>query len=801
MEQFDFIDLTEGASNNNTTIADLFGVIWRNRFWFALSIVIALLIAVIYVRSTPKTYSRSATILIKDDKKGAGGISEAAAFQDMFSVGSNSVYNEIGIIKSRRLMMRVVEQLKLETNYQIKNGLRPKDLYTSSPIEIEYLDGVAKEGQFVLTITLLGDNKARMAYSESTIMPDGDIVESEMVDDILLDSEIEFIYGKVKVKPTLFMSSEYVGKQINITKSDTKDVAKLYGAALSVESNDKQSTLTTLSIIDTNPYRAEDIINTLINVYEISSIDDKNGVLNSTIAFIADKVNTLEKGLKLIDSDIEAYKKSNKLTDISSVSSMYLQNYSRIDAEALGLENQLNIANYMKEYLKNNSNQTELIPINIGINNGGIESQIAKYNEAMAMRNKLLTNSTPNNPIVQNLQTSLVSMRSSILSAVDNLIASLKIQVQKYNTEEQKSSSKIANVSSQQKYMINVERQLKIKEELYLYLLKKQEESEIQLTTTESNCIVVDVADGSISAVAPKKVQITLIAFILGLIFPAVWLYVRSLLNTSVCTQKDIKDVVDIPFVGELPLERMKDEKQNIVVEDGNRNVINEAFRILRDNIDMMNIADEGKGKVILTTSFNPVAGKTFITSNLAITMSLSNSNVVLLDIDLRKASLTKRFGFDKKQAGVSTYLSGKIDTIDEIINRYGNSRLDIISSGALPPNPSELLKSDRFGKLIAELKQRYDYIIIDSAPYGLVTDVSMCAKYANLTLLAVRSEKFDKRQLPVLAELYQSNKLPNLCIILNAVNINKTGYGYGYGYGYEVTKNFRYYIKKVLGI
>lgn len=561
-EQFDFVDFNDGNSNDNTAIADLLGILWRNRFWFALSIIIAVSIAVFYVRSTPKTYLRTATILIKDDKKGGGGISEAAAFQDMFSMGSNSVYNEMGILKSRQLMLQVVEQLGLETNYQVKDGLRFKDLYTSSPIEVEYMDDVAKQGMFTITVTLLKNNKAKLTYNISETRDDGEIISNDVVDDISLDSVVAFSHGKIKIKPTIFMHSGYIGQNIIISKINKMNLAKSLVAKFNIESVDKQSSLVQLSIIDTHPQRAEDIINTLVTVYEKNAIDNKNQVLSKTVDFITDKTTILENELRSIDSDIEQYKKEKNLTDIPSVSSMYLDASSRINAEALGLENQLSIANYMKNYLHDNANKSELIPGNLGINNSGIESQIARYNETMTLRNKLLANSTSNNPIINDLQTSLVSMRSSILSSVDNLVASLKIQLKKYNSEEQKSNSKIADVSSQYKFMVNIERQLKIKEELYLYLLKKQEESEIQLTTTESNCTVVDVADGNNSPVAPNKMQIVLIALVLGFLFPAIWLYIRSLLNTGIYTQKDIKNSIDIPFVGELPLEKYRQVKK-----------------------------------------------------------------------------------------------------------------------------------------------------------------------------------------------------------------------------------------------
>lgn len=809
-EDFNFNDFNDNTSEDTIELADVFAIVWQNRFWFVLSVSIALVLGFIYVRSTPKTYSRTATILIKDEKANGGMMSEAAAFQDIFSFGSNSVNNEIGILMSRHLMIRVAEKLKLETNYQIKSGLRYNDLYTSSPIEIDYIDDLSKNGIFMLEITPLGGNQARLDYVIVEVDANDKEKEIEISTDIEFGQSFTTLLGEMKVSPTIFYSDDYVGKTIFVSKNELKETAKYYMTKLSLENPDAKSTLVNINIKDVNISRAEDIINTLISVYETNAIDDKNKIVASTLSFINNKVDVLDNDLNMIDSSIEEYKKENQLTDVTSVSSMYLQNYSKLDAEALALENQLGIAKFMKEYLQDNKNQEELIPGNIGIDNSGIVNQINSYNESMTLRNKLIANSSINNPLVREIQSTLVSMRTSILNSINNLIASLNIQIAKYALEEEKSSSKIANVSSQHKYMINIERQLKIKEELYLYLLKKQEESEIQLTTTESNCIVVDFADGPKDPISPSKMKIVLICFVLGLAFPVGILYIKNLLDTSVKSQKDIKGATDVPFIGEIPLNKSKEDK-SFVVEDGNRDVINEAFRLLRDNIKMMSANDAGKGQVILITSFNPNTGKTFITSNFAASMSLSSSKIIVLDIDLRKGSLTKRLGYGSRQPGLSTYLSGKNVGSKDIISKYKDSNFDFITSGELPPNPAELLGSDKFGKLIEELREAYDYIIFDTAPYGLVVDTALCAKFADMSAVVVRSGLFDKRQIPYLTEVYRSAKLPNMCILLNGVDVDSVDYGHGYGYGYaygygygygnKVKKDFKYYRKKILGV
>ncbi len=804
----DFIDFDENSSRNDSNVVlDLLTVLWRNRFWFFLSIVLALFLGVLYVRSTQKTYSRKAVILIKDDKKG-GSMGQAAVFQEMLLTGSNSVANEIGVLKSRHLMKQVVQKLNLTTNYKIKNGLRYRDLYAVSPIAVSYLDEMAKGTEFSIGIELHSYEKATLHYIY-------DEEEKEKRIDYTLGEPVTTPFGTISILSTLFLTEELLHREIIIEKRGEHSVTTQYKDAINIFSSDKQSSLVEIELIDTDTERADDIIDVLIRTYELNSIEEKNSIITNTVDFIDDKLIALEKELQYIDTDIEEYKKTHKLTDIDAVSSMYLQSYSRIDAEALGLENQLSIAKYMKEYLQDNANVAALIPSNLGINNIGIEGQIAAYNENMALRTKLMANSSENNPYVKDLQVVLMSTRTSIVNAIDNLIAGLEIQIEQYKAEEKASSSMIANVPTQHKFMVNIERQLKIKEELYLYLLQKKEESEIQKTTTESNCTVVDYADGYPGPVAPNKMQVVLISFVLGFLFPAVVIYIRTLLSTSVYTKKDITDVLDIPYVGELPLDKSKGES-NIVVEKGSRNEINEAFRLLRDNIELMYTEKDSKGKVVLITSLNPGSGKTFITSNLSVAFASTRSKVVLVDIDLRKASLTKRLNFDTKLTGLSAYLAGKVENIEDVIRPFKDTGLDVVTSGALPPNPADLLKYGKTAEFFEALSAKYDYIIIDTAPYGMVSDAALCAQYADFSIMVVRSGLFDKRQLPHIDDVAKSERLPHLGVLLNGIDHKKihyaygygNGYGYGYGYGYggygygeEKKKGLRDWIRFVIGV
>lgn len=785
-EPFDFVDFNSDRNHalENSAIVDALRIIHLYRRWFILSAVAFLITGILYVRSTPKTYLRTATILVKDEKKG-GNLAESTAFQDLFSFGVNSVDNEMGFFKSKRLMQRVVEDLHLDISYKERSKLRKKELYSSAPFVVRFVEN-KPEQRFEFTAMPLNESDIELSDftpentgGKNLIVQYGDTVNNAMGKFIIVPVCLEQIHS-------------YIDKPIHIIKESIKAVSDRYNKKLKVEVASKQSSLINLSIEDENAQRAEDILNTLIEVYKQDAIEDKNIVVINTAKFIKDRLSIIEKDLEDIDAQIEKYKKTNKLTDVVSESNMFLQRSNRLASEGLSVENQLNMAEYMKSYLRNNSKNKDMIPASIGISDNGIQSQIAEYNSVMNRRNKLLANSSMSNPIVQDLNRTLEDIRLSILRAIDNLIAGLKIQSINMKNEEGVNRSRIADVPSQQKHIISIERQQKIKEELYLYLLNKKEENELQLSITESNCRIVDSANGPMSPVSPKKAQVVLVCLILGFLTPSLWLYLRSLLNTNVHTKSEIKANITIPFLGEIPLYKSKSEK-NVIIRKDSHEAACEAFRIIRENLGFMNTEMESAGKVIQMISFNPSSGKTFITTNLAMSMALSDMKVVIIDLDLRKGTLTKRSGIGTRRKGISGYLSGKIDNIEECIYSYGEeSKVDIITSGALPPNPAELLKSVKLDELIETLKTTYDYILLDNPPYGIVVDAFVCTRLANQSIYVIRSGLFDKQQFPELQELYDSDRLKNMSIILNAVDYQKAGYGYDYSYAYKYGYHYK---------
>lgn len=777
-EDFDLIDIKNKREPESALLADAWTILLRNKILFIACLAISLAIGYYYIRSTPKKYMRTATIMIKDAQKGAGMV-ESQTFEDIFSLGRNSVENEVGVFKSRRLMYLVAEKLHLNMSYRVLN-LKKTDMYLASPIAVKFID--ADENRSISMMITLKDRKtvelsnmvAGKEYDEKIDVQIGDTVGTPLGRIVvLLNSNVSY-------------DTQY---EILVSKGPMKNVSNGFCQRLSVEAPGNQSSLINLSIVDENPQRAEDILNTLIDIYNQDAIRDKNQISVNTACFIGERLRIIEADLDVVDSEIENYKKQHRLTDLTSESNVFLSNSNKLDNDGLSLENQLNMAEYMKAYLLRNSRNSEMIPASIGIQDNGIQSQIIDYNEQVSKRNKLLANSSERNPLIKDMDATLKSHRNAIIRAIDNLQASLKLQVMNMKTKEQETFDKIANLPTQQKQIVSIERQQKIKEELYLYLLNKKEENELQQIITESNCKIVDAADGPVSPVAPNKIQVILICLIIGFSVPALWLYLKSLLNTSVHSKEDIKDKVSIPFLGELPFDRVTEDRDIMLSNEAAHDHLNEALRIIRENLNFMNHDNHKQGgKIIQLISLNPSSGKTFISINLAANIALSNARVIVLDLDLRKASLTRRLKIGTKRKGISNYLSGEVADIEAVIYAIDTpcEPFDVISSGPIPPNPAELLKDGRLDDMLEKLKLKYDYILFDNPPYGLVVDAFVCSRLADHSIYVIRSGMFDKRLLPDLQELYNSSKIKNLSIVLNGVDYQKMAYSYRYNYGYH---------------
>jgi len=779
---------TQHAPQNETSEAgmfslhDLIQMILANWYWFAISVIVCLGAGYLYLARTPKVYSRKATILVKDDRKGAN--MDISAFSDISGFQSrNSVDNEIYILQSRRLMQEVVRTLRLTTGYSKRSGLRTQDLYGRSPIEADFVDEGENQSFSFRARPLAGGEQV-----ELTDFNDGYISDEERgrVVTAAYGDTVSTPLGRMIIRKTLYLSPADEGTAIQVAKSSLEAATSAYRAAVKCAVEDKQTSVVGIAMNDAVPKRAEDVINTLITVYNNDAIADKRRISEETADFIHSRLEIIGSELNDVDRDIENFKRDNRMVDLASEATRNVEESSQFKAEGLSLENQINVAEFIRSYLLDREHAGDLIPAMAAIANSGITEQISAYNEGILRREKLSENSSANNPVMQELDNNLAAVRRSIIASLDSHIRALEIQRNALRSEEEQANRRISTVPSQEKEMLGIARQQKIKEELYLYLLNKQEETQLNLAVAESNARVIDLAYGSGAPIAPKSSMILGIALIVGLAIPFGLLFLLSMLDTTIRGRRDIEENLSAPFLGDVPLYEGETTKGIVAVREAGRDALSEAFRMLRSNMNFMNVSSQSRLQCVLFTSSNPHAGKTFVAVNLAVTLAMAGKKVVLLDLDLRRHALSSEFGHGKDSRGITAYLSGSITDAGQIISRSGvHDNLDVVYAGIQPPNPAEMLLSDRLDTLIAELRTRYDYIFIDSTPAMSVADAISTDRLCDLCIYIIREGVLDRRQLPDIERLYREKKLRNMCIVLNGARSRRHGYGYGYGYTY----------------
>ncbi len=537
-------------------------------------------------------------------------------------------------------------------------------------------------------------------------------------------------------------------------------------------------------------------------MYKESWVKDKNQVIAATSAFITDRLGVIERELGDVDEDISSYKSAHMLPDLEATSALNLAQSRETGNQILALSTRAAIARYIKGYLVKGAKGNHLLPVNSGIDekgsDSGIEAQIAEYNKVQLQRNNLVANSSERNPLVADYDQSLASLRKAIISSIDNLSVALDTQIRRLEQDESRTNSQIAANPNQAKYLQSVGRQQKVKESLYLFLLQKREENELSQAFTAYNTRIICPPTGSERPIAPVRRNIMLMAFAVGLLIPVGVLFVREGMDTKIRGKKDVESL-SLPLIGEIPYCRPEGRRRGwrfwkktrdvdaIVVKEGRRDVGNEAFRVLRTNFEFMT-GTKDKGNVVIMTSFNVGSGKSFLTMNMAASLAIKGKRVLVIDGDLRKGTSSSYLGV-RRHKGLSDYLSGRVDDVRGlIIGNATQAKFDMLTIGTMPPNPTELLFSDRFPEMIEGLRKDYDYILIDCPPIEIVADTQIIEKYADRTIFVVRAGLFERAMLPELESLYKERKFKSMSLILNGTSTSGSRYGganrYGYGYG-----------------
>lgn len=762
----------------------------KNWYWIALSVFVCVFLAAAYVLRTRPTYVRSASVLIKEAAARRMATSDIESVLS-FSGGSMSskVVNEVIAFKSPAIMQEAVKRLNLTTDYYSKGIFRNNVIYGAQvPVEVEFYD-VPSNISLSFNLSKDVDGQIRIAKFIYRIKKDKFEIPSTVV---ALGDTLRTEIGSIVVKPRDYFIGEWK-KPVIVNLYSIEGATAKYSSAFKAEPVDvkNHSDVLSISIADNSVQRADDIINTVINIYNENWVEDKNKMAISTSEFINSRLASLETELKDVDDDISEFKSRNLVSDMNSVSNLYiyqLQEVGKMDQE---LNNQLAIFKFLKTFLRDNPGTETLIPLAASIGTSIVSTQIAEYNKSMLIRNNIRSNSSANSPVVLDMTAMLESTRAAIEATVENQINTISEQLSNLHNFEVSSNARMAQSPSKAKYLISVGRQQKVKEALYLYLLQKREENELSQAFTAYNTRVITPPMGIARPTSPKKMQLLAIALLMGLFLPIFVIYIIELTDTKIRSKQDL-DGLSLPTLGEIPFEAPKKKVSgligrksqpvpSVIVKPGVRSVINEAFRVFRTNLEFM---ERGvQCPVISLTSFNPGSGKTFISMNSAAALAIKGKKVLVIDCDLRRSSLSEYVALPKK--GLTDYLSGEIESVDSIIAPVaGFKSLWVLPVGSVPPNPSELLSQDVFSAMIEQLKTKFDAIIIDCPPVDIVADTQIINECVDRTIFVVRAGVLDRKDVVNLQKAYDTKRFKNLCYVFNGVERASSYYGHYGAYG-----------------
>lgn len=777
---------TNNSAEQKMSPKELFIAILRQWKWILLSLMICLGLAVLYLAWKPLGYTREAQVEIKEDAE-SGSTSALAMFADLgIGNATNNLYNEMAYFESPDLMAQVVERLGLQTNYFMKKGLRSTVLYGSNlPITVTFetlpqnMGGVFKikindQGQiFLSNFKVKGkkvsfEQKSPFAFGQSVMTP----------------------VGKIKIEKTPFFGKDKEDdddKDYNLTimRSSMQGAVKAWLSKLSVNELRKEASVVDLSVSDGSPRRAEDVLNTIIQVYNEDWILSKNEVALSSSDFIDARLTSLSKELSDVDSDISDFKSENQIPDLLASATINLNEEQNARNAMLELNNQLQMARFLKDYIEKESNVGKTLPANLGIQSQVLGEQIAAHNTVVLNRNALVEGSSDNNPLVKSFDAQIEASKNAILTSLDNQIKILSQELTNINKERLSFEKNLASNPEQARYLLSVERQQKVKEALYLYLLQKKEENQLNQAFTPYNTRIIARPHGDPEPSSPNATSILMIAFILGLAIPVGTIYVREVSNTKVRDKNDLRGL-SIPFLGEIPkvnTKKFDDKDHMVVVAPGNRNVVNEAYRVVRTNLNFM-LDGEEKCPVVMLTSFNPGSGKSFIAINLAMSLAIRGKKVLVIDGDMRRNSSSSFIGNPDK--GLAQCLLGKVANVDEVIVKGKlQQNLDVLPGGKTPPNPTELLENGRLAPMIDHLRQEYDVIFIDCPPIQMIADGRIFSTVCTNTIFVLRAGLFERGLLSELENVYRSKEYNNMCLLLNGTESGGSYGGYGMGKSY----------------
>ena len=746
--------------------------------WFVASVLFCVVCAFGYLKIATPVYNVSATVLIKDEDKG-GGTTMASELGKMGLGGmmntKSNVENEVEVLKSKSLALEVVELLNLYVSYWNEDSWMSKELYRTSPVLVsltsQEADQLNKPMKVKMKLLDSGKMDVEIEVGEKKYKKHIDKLPAVFPTD---DGTVAFLINS----DTLVSKWNEIQK-ITAVIEKPMAVAKGYSGALSIAPTSKTTSVVNISLKNSSTQRGKDFINKLIEVYNINTNNDKNEVAQKTAEFIDERIAIISKELGSTEQDLETFKRTAGITDLKSEAEIALSGNAEYEKRRVENQTQISLVKDLQRYLQ--GNDYEVLPSNVGLKDAALATAIAKYNEMLMERNRLLRTSTENNPTIINLTSSIHAMRANVVASMDATLKGLQITKADLQREAKRFSQRISDAPTQERQFVSIARQQEIKAGLYLMLLQKREENAITLAATANNAKIIDAAIPDEAPVAPKKMMFLMMSFVFGMGIPVLVIYLISLTKVTIEGRADVEKLTTLPVIGDIPVaDGLKGS--SIAVFENQNNLMSETFRGIRTNLQFL--LEEGQ-KVVMVTSTVSGEGKSFVSANTAISLSLLGKKVVIVGLDIRKPGLNKVFNLSTKEQGITQFLTNPKCNIMELVQQSDiNSNLFILPGGAVPPNPTELLARKGLEEAIEQLKQHFDYIVLDTAPVGMVTDTQLISRTADLTMYVCRADYTRKSEFSLVNELAATNKLPRISIAINGLDLKKKKYGYYYGYG-----------------
>ena len=761
-----------GEKTAEVNLLDIFFYLLRFWWLYLLSIGVVLAVALYRNAKQPYVYESSVKIFIKDASQRA--MMDADVLRYTRSTRLNMDNERMQLI-SRRVLERTVKMANANVFYNVKSGLRTLELYSDAPFSMKFLDTTERKSVYEVAFQDAGHVRVTPAHTGKSQV-------------IALNVPVQLGEERFIIEPHANFNAPWSHKNIEVTRMPFTQTVRYYQHAILVAEPENRASTLTIRLQDRTKKRALDILLAQVSAYNQEEMDMRNQVSKNTADFVNERLAALGKELGLVEGDMERFLMNNRTLDFEGKVGVYNTRSLESEAEALQIETQLKLISYMLSEFSNSHRKNGYLPLNVGVPDQALDGYIAQYNQLKSQRDKLVEGAggSTENPVITEYDNALSQLRKNAIESLNQQAAVLRMRLKDAQGQQSSLLSKLPEVSNQGREKADIDRRLEIRQRLYTELLNKREEYALRQAMTQDSAYVLDMDDAPSKPVSPNTMRVVLIAILIGLILPSVFLIIRLLADNKVRSRKDVMDRVTIPFLGDIPREEKRGGKKSQPrgVREQGGDETSEAFRVLRENMRFMIGTGGKKMKKVIFTSFGESAGKSYVSYNLAQTLTFAGHSVVLVDLDLRKGTLSRRIGL--AGLGATEYLANPDVTLEQILRKDPNApKLQVIVSGAVPPNPAELLLGERLDELAAKLAEQFDFVLFDNVPFGSVADAAIANRIADLTIFVLRAGRLDRRALPELQHLYDENILTNMSIVLNGATESGHGYGYGYGYGY----------------